>query len=112
MTTTISKQILINARALFATEENWIKDELYNLENTAWCLEGALEVASRRLSLTVNVEDEHAAFEAAWSALTTIIYQRCGPSSQISLPHYNDAPTTTFENVTTLLDDAIQSCDA
>lgn len=110
MSTTINKQILINARALFAGPENWIQGDLANAYKTAWCLEGAISEAGIRLGL--EGDPLYDSVEVACQELRNTLDTRCGPQTTCAIHTYNDSPATTFEDITTLLDDTIEMCDA
>lgn len=110
MTTTIKKQILINARSLFTDPDTWIRGFVHNKPNTAWCLLGVLNEAARRMGIGELDEPNH----QAYCAVSDVISKRCTPSVAFthSLVTYNDAPETTFNDIQELLDDAISLCDA
>jgi len=112
MSTTIKKQILIGARALFVSPENWIRGEMRNEANTAWCLEGAVAEAGNRLGFS-HPDGMLEQVEDAWQMLGKTLGRRGISNSPLSsVVDYNDSGYTTFNDIQELLDDAIDLCDA
>ena len=68
-----------------------------------------LSEAAIRLGLTGDALYDN--IGVVWEALKEGINTRLD-GGNTPIPVYNDSYDTTFEDVTTLLDDAIQSCDA
>ncbi len=99
MSTTLKKLILINLDQLFAGPDNFIKGYLHNEHKTAFCLLGGLDEVTRRLGLPVFAG---ARFDAQIH-LGCIIRER----GRGSIVPFNNSPSTTFEDIKSVLQEAI-----
>lgn len=105
MSTTIHKQILIGALALFGDDQDkWIKGHLWNHDKTSFCVVGAIEVYTRKLGIDVRAP----AVAAAYTSIRKLAQARGYHTTTL----FNDAPSTTFANIKALLREAIQTVDA
>ncbi len=107
MTTTIQKQILINADRLLYSPDRWIKNSLGS--EIIMCLMGALRNAANKLNVEIGPETP---FNDAYVMLSKAIQKRQmgGPTSYPIYPaDFNDHHLTTFEDVKAVLRDAIDN---
>lgn len=109
-------RLLKSARALIADEKNWVKGAYYcHVEGrSCYCMVGALDQA-----VDDNTDDylwpgsplHQTAANALLDALFDSELDGVSPQEQ-TIPNFNDAPTTTHEDVLKVYDLAIKTLEA
>ena len=102
MSTTIHKQILINADKLLESPDKWIRHDLG--DHDAMCLMGAIFYAANAMGVKAV---SHGPYVLAEDAVLDVIRSKPRYSYCCGLACFNDASTTTFKDVKAVLRDAI-----
>jgi len=115
MSTTIQKQLLINLDNLFSDPEKWIRNYLHNDTHTAWCLLGGMDKVSKAIGIGMYSDP----YNKAWGRIDEIAAERSrapeyqsGGFCPIAATSYNNHPSTSFEDIKSLIAEAIQTVDA
>lgn len=115
MTTTIQKQILVGALSFFGDDPHkWLKNNLYNVEKTKACLLGGIILSSERLGINPSIirhggNDAHREiYLKAWNLIDQLAEAR----GFTGIPGFNNDSRTTFEDIKSVLEEAIETVDA
>lgn len=106
MSTTIPKQIIAGARTLLDGQDKWLKDSLYNDARTKWCVIGAIEESAGRIGIRMSHSIAHYdLLSAAIARVSQVVRRRPG---RLSILHFNDHKSTTYEDIISVLAEAMQ----
>ena len=112
MSTTIRRQILIGALNILTGPEKWLKGR-YKDGKGNFCLLGAIIKSSEQLGVYTETHEgklEHT--KVHLKSRYVLGYHIAEKLGHASIPSFNDAAETTFEDVQNVLQEVIQTVDA